>query len=345
MLSRSEKILRVSYHQLYHATEAFSSKNLVGSGSFGSVYKGKLKQQQQQQGEKLVAVKVLHLEKTGASRSFETECRTLRNIRHRNLVPILTYCSSIDLKGNQFKALVYEFMENGNLDEWLHMARDITTTTTENLDILQRLSIAIDVASALQYLHHDCGEGTIVHCDLKPSNILLKSDLTAVVSDFGLARLVPKASYETYPNHGTTSTTIAIKGSIGYAAPEYGMGAEASTEGDVYSYGILLLEMFTGKRPTDDIFTNGLDLHSYVKMNLTKKVFEIADPLLVSDKKKEEEDDDDDDNDDTVILQKCLGYVFSIGVKCSATVPNDRIQVNEILGELHHVKNALIGEK
>lgn len=215
-LSTSEKILRVSYHQLYHATEAFSSKNLVGSGSFGSVYKGKLNQQQ---GEKLIAVKVLHLDKAGASKSFETECRALRNIRHRNLVPLLTYCSSIDLKGNQFKALVYEFMENGNLHEWLHMETDkTTTTTTQNLEILQRLNIAIDVASALQYLHHDC-ESTIVHCDLKPSNILLKSDLTALVGDFGLARLVPKAADETYSNQGTSSTTIAIKGSIGYAAP------------------------------------------------------------------------------------------------------------------------------
>lgn len=115
------------------------------------------------------------------------------------------------------------------------------------------------------------------------------------------------------------------------------MGAEASTEGDVYSYGILLLEMFTGKRPTDDIFANGLDLHSYVKMNLTKKVAEIADPSLLSYEKEEEENDYS-----SVVLEKCLGSVFSIGVQCSATTPNERICINDVLGQLQHIKNDFL---
>ncbi|KAM7473904.1 hypothetical protein LguiB_021147 [Lonicera macranthoides] len=114
--STLKRLLRISYHELYRATAGFSPQNLIGSGSFGSIYKGKLNPR----AEKLVAVKVFNLQKNGAFKSFVSECRALRNIRHRNLVKILTYCSSIDFKGNEFKALVYEFMANGSLDMWLH---------------------------------------------------------------------------------------------------------------------------------------------------------------------------------------------------------------------------------
>ncbi|CDP19833.1 unnamed protein product [Coffea canephora] len=124
----------------------------------------------------LVAVKVLHLRKNGASKSFKADCRTLRNIRHRNLVSIVSYCSSIDSKGDEFKALIYEFMENGNLDLWLHPETRDQATSSRSLNLSQKLNIAIDVASALQYLHNHC-EAEIVHCDLKPSNIRLDNDL------------------------------------------------------------------------------------------------------------------------------------------------------------------------
>nr|XP_027118485.1 receptor kinase-like protein Xa21 [Coffea arabica] len=121
------------------------------------------------------------------------------------------------------------------------------------------------LASALHYLHDHC-ETEIVHCDLKPSNILLDNDLVAHVGDFGLARLLPKPVNTS--SEQRTSSTIAIKGSIGYAVPEYGMGLAASTQGDVYSYCILLLEMITGRRPTDDMFVGDLDLHNYVNRAL-----------------------------------------------------------------------------
>ena len=192
----------------YQATSRFSPSNLIGYGSFGTVYKGALGQE-----ERLVAIKVLNLQHKRASKSFMAECNALRNIRHRNLVKILTCCSSMDYSGNQFKALVFEFMTNGGLDIWLHPKRD-NENQSSNLSLLQRLNIAVDVAYAIDYLHNHSAQ-PIIHCDLKPSNILLDNDMVAHVSDFGLARLLPT----TDDSSQQQSSTIGIKGSIGYAAP------------------------------------------------------------------------------------------------------------------------------
>ncbi|CDP18495.1 unnamed protein product [Coffea canephora] len=316
MPTRVDKLLRISYHELHRATSGFSPENLIGSGNFGAVYKGRL----EKHGSKLVAVKVLDLQKNGASKSFKAECKTLRNIRHRNLVSIVSYCSSIDSKGDEFKALVYEYMENGNLDLWLHPETADQATSSRSLSLSQKLNIAIDVASALQYLHNHC-EAEIVHCDLKPSNILLDNDLVAHVGDFGLARLLPKPT--NISSEQGTSSTIAMKGTIGYAAPEYGMGVAASTLGDVYSYGILLLEMITRKRPTDDMFMDELDLHNFVNRALPGRVYEIVDPLLL-------------EMDSVISLLK-------IGLKCSEKSPNDRMHMNEVVGKLHHIKGVFLG--
>ncbi|XP_028124699.1 probable LRR receptor-like serine/threonine-protein kinase At3g47570 [Camellia sinensis] len=174
----------ISYAELLQATEGFSSRNLIGKGSYGSVHKGILNCETI----RAIAVKVLNLQVRGASKSFLAVCEALRNIQHRNLVKIITACSSIDFEGNEFKALVFEFISNGSLESWLHSS-PLNQEGSKNLNLVQRLNIAIDVASALDYLHNHC-ETPIIHCNLKPSNVLLDDDLSTRVSDFGWQEFV-----------------------------------------------------------------------------------------------------------------------------------------------------------
>ncbi|XXG58756.1 hypothetical protein AAC387_Pa04g0986 [Persea americana] len=179
-----EPFLEVTYAELLKATDSFSSANLIGVGSFGFVYKGFLDQLRL-----TAAIKVLKLQQHRASKSFIAECKALRSIRHRNIVKILAVCSSIDFTDNDFKALIFEYMPNGSLDTWLHPNEEQHNLT--HLNFMQRLNVAIDVASALDYLHHHC-EAPVVHCDLKPSNVLLDEGMVAHVEDFGLTRIFSK---------------------------------------------------------------------------------------------------------------------------------------------------------
>ena len=203
-----DQLAKVSYQELHQGTDGFSDKNLIGSGGFGSVYRGNLVSKGN-----VVAVKVLNLQKNGASKSFIVECNALKNIRHQNSVKVLTCCSSTDYKGQEFKALVFDYMKNGSLEQWLH-PEILNSEHSKTLDLGHRLNIIIDVTSALHYLHQEC-EQLIIHCDLKPSNVLLDDNMVAHMSDFGIAKLVSTIGGTSHKN----TSTIGIKGTVGYAPP------------------------------------------------------------------------------------------------------------------------------
>ncbi|XVF19891.1 hypothetical protein REPUB_Repub11eG0150500 [Reevesia pubescens] len=338
-------ILMFSFQQLHKATDGFASINLIGQGSFGHVYRGILDQNKVQN---IIAVKVMNLQEQSASKSFLTECKTLRNVRHRNLVKIISACSSIDFQGNPFKALIYEFMPNGSLEQWLHAPNETNAIKHGEPKILnfpQRLNVAIDVASALDYLHHHC-EVAVVHCDLKPSNILLDQDMVAHVGDFGLARFFPK-SMNSFS--GNSTSTLGLNGTVGYAAPEYGIGTEATTSGDMYSFGILLLEMFTRKRPTDDMFKDGLTLHHFAKMALSNQVLEVVDPLLLAGDNEVENASRSRNprraHMEETKMKDCLISILRVGIACSVESPKDRMDIVDAAKVLHFIRDKYLGSR
>ncbi|XBI43032.1 hypothetical protein VPH35_107855 [Triticum aestivum] len=146
----------------------------------------------------------------------------------------------------------------------------ISGSSLNFFSLAQRASIAVGIADALAYLHHDC-ERQIIHCDLKPTNILLGDDMNAYLGDFGIASLV---------GHSSSNTSVGLKGTLGYIAPEYAQSGQASIRGDVYSFGIVLLEMLIGRRPTDPLFENDLSMVNFVERNYPEQVLQIIDARL-----------------------------------------------------------------
>ncbi|KAL3735375.1 hypothetical protein ACJRO7_024499 [Eucalyptus globulus] len=261
-------------------------------------------------------------------RSFVSECRTLGAIRHRNLVKILNVCSSVDYHGNDFKALLYEYMGNEEDVEHEH-----EHGKPRHLGLMQRLDIAIDIASAIEYLHEDCSP-KIVHGDLKPSNVLLDNEMMARLGDFGLAKISFAATTQAM-DIDNCSSSVAVRGSIGYVPPEYGTGDMVSIQGDVYSFGILLLEMFTGRRPTEEAFKDHLNLHTIVKVNLPDRVMEIMDSAIFN----------GENENDIERMRDCIASVLRIGVACSIESPRDRMDMAEALKELHKIRASFRAEQ
>uniref|UniRef100_A0ACD5YSN7 Uncharacterized protein n=1 Tax=Avena sativa TaxID=4498 RepID=A0ACD5YSN7_AVESA len=283
-----------------------------------------------------VAVKVFDLDMQGAEKSFLSECEALRSIQHRNLLPIITACTTVDCTGSVFKALLYEYIPNGNLDTWLHHKAD--GKAPKYLGFTQRLSIAVNIADALDYLHHDCGRPTI-HCDVKPSNILLDDDMTALLGDFGIASFyVDYVSTST----GSTSSSVGVKGTIGYIAPEYAGGVRhASTSDDVYSFGIVILEMMTGKRPTDPMFKDGINIVNFVGSSFPHEIYHVIDKHLKEECKDFAHAKTVAENE----FYNCLASLLQVALSSTHSLPNERGSMKGIASKMHAINTSYLGLK
>ncbi|XP_075100275.1 putative LRR receptor-like serine/threonine-protein kinase At3g47570 [Nicotiana tabacum] len=466
---------KISYYELLQATENFSQSNLLGSGSSGTVYKDKLS------GDNVFAIKVFDMQWQGALKFFDSECEILSNVRHRNLVKIVSTCSNMD-----FVAMVLEYMPNGSLDKRLYSDRNC-------LSLVERLNIMIDVALAMEYLHHDYTV-PIVHCDLKPANLLLDQDLIAHVADFGIAKMLAQEgniaqsqdsgnywlycsrnlmggfhilmlsgktarkegvsdmfnklkgaelhlalgfvlllsavtavvsvaivtplispllllystssfanivkvfnkpikravknlmggfhilmlSGKTARKEGVSDMFNKLKGAelhlaLGFVlllsvvtaavsvaivtplispllllystssfanivkvfdwefiATEYGLDGQISTRSDVYSFGILLLETFTRKKPTDDMFGGDLSLHKWVSLSFPDAVIDILEADLVN-----------EIGFDQSGIKQVLVSIIHVAFLCLEELPEDRINMRDVVVQLKKIRAEL----
>ncbi|KAF8035471.1 hypothetical protein BT93_C1486 [Corymbia citriodora subsp. variegata] len=285
----------ISYRELCSATNNFAESNLLGVGSYSSVYKGTLTNETD------IAIKVLNLHIESALKSFDKECEVFRKIRHRNLVKVISSYTNADLR-----ALMLQYMPNGSLEKWLYF---------NNYNLVK---IMVDVATALDYLHHG-QEEPIVHCHLKPSNILLNEDMVAQVYDFGIAKIVAMNKLE------TQTQTL-----------EYGLKGKVSTKGDVYSFGILLLEVITIKKPTDEMFNAHMSLTQWVSAAVPDKVLDIVDSKLLS-----------MNHQDLTLseLESIVLLILELGLECSKNLPKERTDMKTVMVKLNKIKLSLPGQE
>ncbi|OEL38330.1 putative LRR receptor-like serine/threonine-protein kinase [Dichanthelium oligosanthes] len=250
-------------------------------------------------------------------------------MRHRNLLRIVTICSSIDSRGNGFKAILYDFMPNGSLEGWIHQDT-VVEGEERHLDLLRSVTKLLDVAYALDYLHCH-GPTPVVRCDIKSSNVLLDAHMVAQVGDFGHAKILVERS----SSSEQTTSSMGFRGAIGYAAPEYGAGNMVTTHGDIYSYGILVMETITGKRPTDSEFTRqGLSLREYVERALHNAVMDAVDIRLSL--------DFDTGNYSYKRMTDCVVSLLRLGVSCTQESPSSRMPNGSIIKELLAIKDSLV---
>ncbi|KQJ97980.1 receptor-like protein kinase isoform X1 [Brachypodium distachyon] len=287
--------------EVIESTENFDDKYIIGTGGHGTVYKATLRSGEVYAVKKLVsgATKILNA-------SMIREMNTLGHIRHRNLVKLKDF-----LLKREYGLILYEFMEKGSLHDVLH--------GTEQAPVLEwsiRYNIALGTAHGLAYLHNDC-QPAIIHRDIKPKNILLDKDMVPHISDFGIAKIIDQSP--------AAPQTTGIVGTIGYMAPEMAFSTRSTIEFDVYSYGVVLLELITRKMALDPSFPDNLDLVSWVSSTLNEGniVETVSDPALMR------------EVCGTAELEEVRG-VLSIALKCIAKDPRQRPSMVDVVKELTH---------
>jgi len=303
---------KVSFSE-HDILDCLDEDNVIGSGASGKVYKAVLGN-----GE-VVAVKKLwggslkkDTEKGGdegsaTDNSFDAEVRTLSKIRHKNIVKLLCCCTHDDSK-----LLVYEYMPNGSLGDVLHSSK------AGLLDWSTRYKIALDAAEGLSYLHQDCVPA-IVHRDVKSNNILLDAEFSACVADFGVAKVVEAAGR-------APKSMSVIAGSCGYIAPEYAYTLRVNEKSDIYSFGVVLLELVTGKPPVDPEFGEK-DLVKWVCSTIDQKGVEhVLDSRL------------------DMAFKEEIGRVLNIGLVCASSLPINRPAMRRVVKMLQEVRAEARGK-
>ncbi|KAK9275310.1 hypothetical protein L1049_022573 [Liquidambar formosana] len=291
-----------TYKELHTATNGFSEDNKLGEGGFGSVYWGKTSDGLQ------IAVKKLKAMNSKAEMEFAVEVEVLGRVVHKNLLGLRGYCAGADQR-----LIVYDYMPNLSLLSHLHgqFAGEV------QLDWKRRMKIAIGSAEGLLYLHHEVTPH-IIHRDIKASNVLLDSDFEPLVADFGFAKLIPD---------GVSHMTTRVKGTLGYLAPEYAMWGKVSESCDVYSFGILLLEILTGRKPIEK-------LPGGVKRTIT----EWAEPLIIKGRFKDLADPKLRGNFD----EKQLRHGINIASLCVQSEPEKRPNMKEVVSLLKNEPKAKV---
>ncbi|XP_073053674.1 PTI1-like tyrosine-protein kinase At3g15890 [Primulina huaijiensis] len=277
--------------ELQLATNNFNYDNKLGEGGFGSVYWGQLRDGSQ------IAVKRLKSWSNKAEMEFSVEVETLARVQHKNLLSLRGYSAE-----GQERLIVYDYMTNLSLLSHLHGQHSAECL----LDWNRRMTIVVGAAEGISYLHH-CTNPHIIHRDVKASNVLLDGDFKAKVADFGFAKFIPD---------GLTHVTTRVKGTLGYLAPEYAMLGKASESCDVYSFGILLLEIASGKKPLEKV-------NSTMKRPITdwalplaceRKFSELADPRL-----------------DGKYVEEELKRIVFVGLICAQNRPEKRPTMLEVV--------------
>ncbi|TYI19216.1 hypothetical protein ES332_A07G149800v1 [Gossypium tomentosum] len=251
----------LQYEELKEATNNFAPASILGEGGFGRVFKGVLSDGT------AVAIKRLTNGGPQGDKEFLVEVEMLSRLHHRNLVKLVGYYSSRDSSQN---LLCYELVPNGSLESWLHGPLGVNCP----LDWDTRMKIALDAARGLAYLHED-SQPCVIHRDFKASNILLENNFHAKVADFGLAKQAPEGR--------TNYLSTRVMGTFGYVAPEYAMTGHLLVKSDVYSYGVVLLELLTGRKPVDMSQPSGQEnLVTWARPILRDKdrLEELSDPGL-----------------------------------------------------------------